>query len=147
MELAGVGERSEHDGNVEARGDVERAVEILAPDVMDELAVLGVPLEDVGAHEVDERRRVRDLAKEAAPWLHLNDLDALARENAAIVERLRAQDADLVTARGETRRELIGEAFRSADTRVRALGEEKSHASRSRGKARATTRRRSRPGR
>ena len=113
----------EDDWDRERSRHLERAVEVLAADVVDELAILGVPLEHVGAHEVDERGRVGREPEEPAARLHLHDLDAAVAEDAAVVEGLRAHDAHLVPARREARRELEREALRSADARVCALGE------------------------
>ncbi len=116
-------ERRQHDGGPERFGHFERAVEVLAADVVDELAILRVPLEDVGPHQVDERRRVGDAAEEAAPWLDLHDLDAFAREHTPIVEGLRAHYPHVVTANRKPGRELVREALGSADARVRPLCE------------------------
>src|SRR5947209_1607083 len=102
----------EDDRDRERSRHLERAVEVLATDVVDELAILRIPLEHVGAHEVDERGRVRGETEEAPARLHLHDLDALVAEYTAIVERLRAHHAHVVSPRGEPRRELVGEALR-----------------------------------
>jgi len=119
-------------------GHSERAVKVFAPDVVDELAIFGVPLEHLGAHEIDERGRVRRQTEEAAAGLDLHDLDALVAEHAAIVERLRAHHAHIVTSRGEPGRELVGEALRSADARVCTLREKDLHRKRVLGKESAT---------
>src|SRR2546428_538506 len=66
---------------------------------------------------------------------------------AAIVERLRADHAHVMPTGGESRRELIREAFGSADARIRALREEELHREGLGGKSRARTRRRFRPDR
>ncbi len=104
-------ERREHDGRAEPLSHGEGAVEVLAADVVDEVTIFRVPLEDVDAHEVDQRRRVRGQTKEAAARSHLHHFDAVVYEHATVVECLRADDAHVVSARGESRRELIGEAL------------------------------------
>ena len=114
---------------------------------MDEIAVLRVPLENVGPHQIDERGGVGDLSQEPAARFHLDDFDSLFNEHATIIECLRADHTDLVPARREARRELVRQAFGAADLRIGALGEEDLHlVARSR-KARARTRPRSRRGR
>jgi len=106
--------------------------------------VLGVSLEQLAAHEVDEGRRVGRHPEDAAAWLHLNDLDALIDEHAMVlvhdrtergaavrglflVRRPRAHDANVMSARGEARRELVREALRSADRGVATLREQQPH--------------------
>jgi hypothetical protein len=127
MELTRVRERGQDDRSSERLGDLERAVEVFAADVVDELAILGVPLEHVGAHQVDERRRIRDAAEEAAARFHLDDLDAFVRKHPPVVEGLRAHNAHVVTASRETGRELVREAFGPADARVCTLREKELH--------------------
>ena len=90
---------------------------------------------------------VRDDAEKTAARLYLHHLDAFAHEDASIVECLPADHADVVATGRKSRRELVREAFRPAHARVRALGEEDFHRGSVVGKARARTRRRSRPGR
>src|SRR6266566_1320228 len=147
VELPPVRQWSQNDWSAKRLRDLERAIQVLAADVVDEVAVLGVPLEDVGAHEVDKRGRVGEDTEKAAAGLDLHDLHFFAREDAAIVERLRAYHAHVMPTGGETRRELVREAFGSADARVRALREEELHREVLGGKPRARTRRRFRPDR
>src|SRR5438876_774067 len=146
-ELPPVRQWGQNDWSAKRLRDLERAIQIFAADVVDEVASLGVPLEDVGAHEVDKRGRVGDDPEKAAAGFDLHDLHLFAREDAAIVERLRAYHAYVMPTGGETRRELIREAFGSADARVRALREEELHREALGGKPRARTRRRCRPDR
>ena len=144
VELPGVGERGEHDRNAELLGDVDARVEVLAADVVDELAVLGVPLQQIAAHEVDERRRVGGHAEESAARLDLHDLDAAVHEDAMVVVddrrerrpavrgllllgRPRADDADLMAASDEACGELVREALGSADRGVAPFGEQQPH--------------------
>jgi hypothetical protein len=144
VELAGMRERREHERDAELFADVDARVEVFPAHVVDQVAVLRVPLEQLAAHEVDERRRVRGHPEDAAARLHLHDLDALIDEDAVVViyqrsegrtavsglfllGRPRADDANLVPARRESRRELVREALGSADRGEAPLGEEQPH--------------------
>ena len=128
VELARVRKRREHERDPELLSDIDARIQILASDVVDEVAVLGVALEELAAHEVDQRRGVRGHPEKSAARLHLHDLDALIhedpmivvhdrREGRAAVRRLlaiarpRAHDTHVVTPTGEPRRELVREAL------------------------------------
>src|SRR6185503_11655839 len=127
VELTRMRERSQNDRQVELVRDAERAIEVLAPDVVDQVAVLGMAFELLDPHQVHEGGCVGDVPEEAAARLHLDDVDAAVLEAWTRVERLAANDTHVVTARGKARRPLIGEALRSTHRRVRALGKEDLH--------------------
>src|SRR5438445_13634112 len=133
MELAWMRERCQSDLDLQRLRHVERAIEIFASDVVNEIAVLGIPLENIGAHEIDEGRRVGDLTEEAPSRPHLHDLDAAIEEYAAVVEGLGADDTPAVAAACETPTDVVRKTLGSADARVRALGEEELHAGLTRG--------------
>ena len=117
-----------HGRDHEGRGaDAQRAAQVLAADVVDELAILRVREQLVRRHEVDERRRVDELTEEPAARLHLDDVDALAGEARPRIERLGADHAHIVTTVGEPRGVLIGQAFGSAHRGERAFGEQDAH--------------------
>src|SRR5712692_9833934 len=127
VELPGMRERRQHDRQVELIRDAQRAVEVLAADVVDEVAVLRVSLELLAAHEVDQRRRIGDVTEETASWLHLDDIDSAIFEARSVVEGLTAYDAHVVPPRREPRRPLIREALRAAHRRVGAFREQDLH--------------------
>src|SRR5206468_293362 len=108
-------------------GDAQRTVEILPPDVVDQVAVVRVALELFTAHEVDQRRRIRDVAEETASRLHLNDVDTSIFEARPVVEGPTAHDPHIVPSRREPRCPLVCEAFRSTHRRVGAFREEDLH--------------------
>src|SRR6184192_1183242 len=98
-----------------------------SPDVVNEVAILGPALELLDAHEIDERRRVRDHPEESAARLDLDHVDAALEEAGTIVECLTAHHAHVMSARRESRGELIGQALRAAHWREGAFGEEDPH--------------------
>src|SRR5438445_10913137 len=98
MELAWMRERCQSDLDLQRLRHVERAIEIFASDVVNEIAVLGIPLENIGAHEIDEGRRVGDLTEEAPSRPHLHDRDAAIEEYSVVVEGVGADDSPLLDA-------------------------------------------------
>src|SRR6266850_2512527 len=84
-------------------------------------------LEHVGAHEVDQRRCVRDHAEQTPARLDLHDVDAAFGVTRPRIERLAADDPHVVTARGESGRELKGEALGAAHRGEGAFGEQDPH--------------------